>query len=358
MLESGLMVPVHSTIYNRFRLLASLLACILVGSPDAQASFEPSDTPIGLSGVKTSIRTVWFSADGSKVHGDFDSLTTWEIASRRIISSVEIPGYKLHPSAVSTDGSVWVQGVGAYDTPERPDLYRTSPALVSRQPDGQLKLTRTGKKRLGVGAFISGNEAAAFVVSEKKHYSVLGYDLKTRQFTTTYVRPSTAKKRMPTKLVVSADGRLLAVGLGGRAQGVWLVDAESGKRLATFKTASEVTSMTFVGNVLFFSDLKGHIYRWTVGPKLSSKASLVVKSPGMIMAMDVHPTGSHVVIGGLRGVHLVDLKAKKVTRRLLRSRALTIRFSSDGEQVAIGIQKSLAVSTNPSVFVFRNMPSQ
>jgi hypothetical protein len=115
-----------------------------------------------------------------------------------------------------------------------------------------------------------------------------------------------------------------------------------------------VTSITFVGEDLLFSDLDGRIYRWKLNGKTVGRAQLVMKSPTRITNMAVHPSGRSAVIGGMKGVHFVDLQEKKVRRQLLRSAAMDIRFSADGNKVAIALQKTLHLPKIPSVFVFVN----
>jgi len=250
---------------------------------------------------------------------------------------------------------MWVQAVRGYDNPARPDIYKTHPALVYGSPKGPLTLKKTGSASLGKGVFLPGTRQAVFIVSDKRRrYSVRSYDVARNKLSTTYVRPAKARRRVPTDLAVSKDGKILAVGLGGKESGTVFYDVETGAKLGSHATGSEVTSVSFVGQELLFSDLDGRIYRWKLGNKKERSARLLMKSRVRILTMAVHPSGASAIIGGMSGVHLVDLHNKKVRRKLLRSRAIDIRFSDDGNKVAIGTQKSLQLAKTPSVFVFVN----
>jgi WD40 repeat protein len=336
-----------------FRSLAATvfaLSCLVPAT--GHGAFQPSEKPIPLSGVNTSIRTVWFSPDGAKVHGDFDHLVAWNLETRNVLSTTPIPGRKVHASLVTSDGTFWMQGSLGYDDPAKRDVNHTHPALVSGSLDGALESRKTGSTVFGRGVFIPGSRKAVFVVSEKRRYSVRAYDATAAKLSTTYVRPAKPRKRVPTHLAVSSDGKRLAVGLGGKGSGAAVYDVETGARLHLHKTRAEVTSVSFVGEDLLFSDLEGHIYGWKLGGKRAGRALLLLKCPFRIMHMAVDPSGESAVVGALRGVHWVDLKQKKVRRQLLKSRAMDIRFSADGTKVAIGVQKTLQLPKIPSVYVF------
>jgi WD40 repeat protein len=156
---------------------------------------------------------------------------------------------------------------------------------------------------------------------------------------------------VPTTLKVDSRGEVLAVGQGKRASGVALFNVKTGTRLHMYKTTAEITALSFVGEDLFFSDLDGRIYRWAHGKK---SAKPTMKSPKRIMNMAVHPSGTSAVIGGTSGVHFVDLQTKTVGRQLLKSWAMDIRFSADGDKVAIALRKTLHLPKIPSVYVFEN----
>ena len=333
-------------------LVATGLALACLVPVTVHGAFQPSAKPIPLSGVDTSIRTVWFSPDGAKVHGDFDQLVTWNLETRRVLSTTSIPGRKVHPSLVTSDGTFWMQGSLGYDDPAKRDINRTHPALVFGRLGDALESIKTGSTVFGKGLFIPGSRKAVFVVFEKRRYSVRAYDVATAKLSTTYVRLAKPRKRVPTDLAVSSDGKRLAVGLGGKESGAAVYDVQTGARLHLHKTRAEVTSVSFVGEELLFSDLEGHIYRWKLGGKRARRAQLVLKCPMRIIHMAVDPSGESAVIGALRGVHWVDLKQKKVRRQLLKSRAMDIRFSADGTKVAIGVQKTLQLPKIPSVYVF------
>jgi len=317
-------------------------------------AFLPSERPIALTGYTSSIRTVWFSPDGKLVYGDYDHLVKWNLKTGELLSSIPIPGYKVYPSLISSDGTFWMQGNVGYDNPVKRDISHTHATLVRGSPDGPLEATKTGATHFGTGVFLPESRTAIFVVSEKRRYSVRRYDPAKGTLSTTYLAPAKPRTRVPTTLAIDHRGKTLAVGQGGKESGVAIHDATTGARLQFHKTRSEVTSVSFVGEDLFFSDLDGRIYRWTLSKKTVGSAKLVMKSPHRIMNMAVHPSGTSAVIGSMRGVHFVDLQTKTVRRKLLKSRAMDIRFSADGDKVAIALQKSLHLPKIPSVYVFEN----
>ena len=346
----------HSPTTRTCAALAAVLFVSFLFPATGYAEFWPAEKPIPLRGYTSSMRTVWFSPDGKHVFGDYDHLVKWNVQTGRLLSSTPIPGYKVHHSLISSDGTFWMQGNLGYDNPAKRDINHTHAALVQGNPAGPLAPRKTGATYFGTGVFLPGTRAAIFVVSEKRRYAVRKYDTALRTLSTTYVRPAKTKKRVPAGLAVRSDGKILAVGLGGKGSGAAIYDVETGSRLHFHKTPAEVTSIAFVGQDLVFSDLDGRIYRWKLSGERVGRARLLMKSPIRIMRMAVHPSAKSAVIGGLRGVYLVDLQKKKVGRQLLKSRAMDIRFSPDGNKVAIGVQKTLHLPRIPSAYVFVNSP--
>ncbi len=314
--------------------------------------FRPSEKPIRLSGYTSSIRTVWFSPDAKHVYGDYDHIVKWRLSTGRLLSSIPIPGYKTHHSLISSDGTFWMQGNLGYDNPIKKDIGRTHATLIQGNPGGPLLSKKTHATYFGHGLFLPRTKDAIFVVSEKRRYSVRKYDTKRGELSTTYFRAGKSKKSVPAVLAIRSDGKALAVGFGGKHSGVAIYHVEKGTRLHFHKTRAEVTSVSFVGEVLILSDLDGRIYRWNLGGRVYRRARLLMKLPMRIMRMAVHPSAKSAVIGAMRGVHLLDLQKKKVLRRLLKSRAMDLRFSPDGHRLAIAVQKTLHIPRIPSVYVF------
>ena len=339
----------------RGTLLRRLVAFTVLASfalpATALADFIPAKRPIGLTGYKSSIRTVWFSPDGTQIHGDFDHLVQWDLKTKALVSSVLVPGYKIHPSLISTDGSLWMQGTLGYDDPKKRQIGRTHATLSQRGLDGIVRSKKTGATHFGEGAFVPGLQSAIFVLSKKRRYAVRRFEPQTGKLTTTYGAPTVAKKQVPTEVAVDPSGKLLAVGYGSKRSGVAIYNVQTAKRLHFFRTKAEVTAVQFTGDALFYADLDGRVYRWAYGEK---RAKVMMKSQKKILNMAVHPSGTSAIIGALRGVYWVDLKNGTIERRLLKSRAMDIRFSADGDKVAIALNKTLHLAKVPSVYVFEN----
>jgi RNA polymerase sigma factor (sigma-70 family) len=145
----------------------------------------------------------------------------------------------------------------------------------------------------------------------------------------------------------SPDGKLLAVGGGGREQGIWLLDAATGKQVRHLKAPrASINALAFSadGRVVA-GKRKAGVEVWDVvtGKHLQSLPGATWTIAGSPVALS--PDGRTVAdtAGEDRAISLWDVATGKVIRRLPGHRSLVhaVAFSADGQRLASAGDKTV-----------------
>ena len=328
--------------------IALVAALTFVAATGPVPDLVLSPTPTELGGYEGSCRTAWFAADGQHVYCDYGHIVKWHMATRAVVSKTRIPGYQTHASFTTSDGTLWMQGNVAYDSPAAPEIARAHPNLNRAALDGPVSSRPTGDMAVGIGAFVPGTRSAFVVVSRAGTYEVRQLDADTGELGATFFHEKRHGRSVPAAIAVSPDGARLAIGLAGKKKnGVLLYDLPSTSP-RFLKTGGEVNAVAFAAGAVFAGAYDGRLYRWS----LQGGEASPIASPVKVSAMAVHPSGSHAAVAGPGGAYLVDLEGRAEPVRLSRSRVFGLTFSDDGRRLAVALSKRLRDPRVPSLLLF------
>lgn len=323
----------------------SLLLILISTSAFAQYQFS---NPIELTGTVEGARTVHFSDDGTRILGDWDELTEWNIQSQTLINSSQIAGYNTNKSAFNGQ-SIWINANVNYNT-EKKEITDTHANI--NVIDGDDNSPNKTTKSYGLAEFIPGTNDVIIVATSKKYtYEVVRLNTETLEETTLYFDENKDGAAVPASIKMSADGKMVAIGLAGEKSGVRICNVKDGSLVKFIPTSDDVNDLAFSqnGTFLFLNDgrkliqLKTSDWTREKAWEFSSKIS----------SLDVNSTGRYVAFSFQgAGAIFVDTKDGAILGQLSGQKVSDVTFSNDDKYVAVGIHKTLKSEEVPAVIVY------
>ncbi len=323
----------------------SLLLLLISTSALAQYQFS---NPIELTGTVEGARTVHFSDDGTRILGDWDKLTEWNIQSQSIVKSSPIAGYNTNKSAFNGQ-STWLNANVNYNTKKK-DITDTH-ANVNLIKGNENTPNKT-EKSYGLAAFIPQTNDVIIVVMSKEHtFGVVRLSTETFEETTLYFDEKKDGESVPASISVSADGKLVAVAMTGEKSGVRICNVKDGSLVTFIPMSNDVNDLAFTQNGAFLFLNNGEKLIQLKTSDWSREKAWQFSSP--ISSLDVNATGSYVAFSFQgAGAILVDTKNGAVLAQLSGQNVSDIAFSNDDKYLAVGIQKTLKSEETPAVVVY------
>ena len=315
------------------KYLFILISCISVNS---FSQFTLSQ-PIDLLGHKDGARTVHFSADNNTVYGDWDAIVAWDIASKGITKTVEIPGYNTQKSAFNGD-DLWLNANSNYNTAKKDimDMHNNVNIYI-----GSTITPHQVKKGYGVAAFIPGS-TDAIIVGTTETYQFKVVRLNTADFkeSTMYFNEKTHGEGVPTAIKISPDNKYVAVSMAGGGAGGNVYSIADGKNVVSIKFSKDANDIAFSGDgkYIYSNDGDNLVQISTETWKKTNSW----KVTGTIKSLDANKDGGLIGLALIKkGAILFNATSGSIHSELATSEVADITFSNDSKYLGLGMHKTL-----------------